>query len=464
MSPDIEWRVGEDDEQETVVKTVPPHRSRRSWLVIAIVVLLGTGLGVIYRSLPEPPAIVPTPVPAVITSPLSPLPTPAVPEPLTAAVERDVLRLASSAGEANHMITFGTAGDTFADWYSTLQNAYGRWGTPLDQDMYTVSATGTLPSGVAWVTLGQFRHGDIYRQTRFYQLEHNRWVWTLPDRSFWSGKTTVTTTNDISPIGPIIIQSPIEDVSASGPVLDRFSQVYQTLCVSLHCVPPIVRAYLWTPGFTLSVSIKPMLLQPVVQGISTTLFIDLPSPNVVGTFDKANALGDPYVAMAYDTLIYPAVQVASGDYTRWESNRNGILFLQAIATWQRARLPSDLYLLTTFFHSAILPPSVDMAPSGKLVERRGFYVNPLREVQLIPLAGLWTWPTDGSTSVTDEQTAAQEAQALIVFIEEKYGKDGVVRFLNALGTADSLKTAVETALPIKYSEFDQLWNKWIRGE
>ena len=57
----------------------------------------------------------------------------------------------------------------------------------------------------------------------------------------------------------------------------------------------------------------------------------------------------------------------------------------------------------------------------------------------------------------------QEAQAVIIFIEEKYGRNGVVRFLNSLGTALSLEAAVTTALPIEYAEFDQQWHKWIAG-
>ncbi len=461
MSPDIEWHVGEDAERETIIKTTKTRRSpRRPWIVIGVIAL-GVALGLLYRSIPEPPpkSVDAAPVAAVIATPLPPPPTP---EPLAAAVERDARRLASSAGEANHLIAFGAPGDKFADWYAALQNSFGRWGTPAPQALYTVSVSGTLPGGGAWVTLGQYRHGTVYRSTRFYRLENGRWVWTVPDRGFWSGATSVIRI-PADPLFPITIQYPIEDTSLIRPVLERFSDVYQNLCASLKCPTPTDPSPLPTPGLTVSMTIKPMFIQPEVRTSSKLLQIDLPSPNAVGVYDKANGLGDPYVAMGYETLIYPAVRLASGDYARWDTNSAGSLFLQAIATWQQARLPSNLYLLDVFYQSTILPPSVDMSPGGRFVSRRDHYVKPLRGVKLVPLTELWTWPAAGPDPAAVEQVATQEAEAVIIFIEEKYGRDGVVRFLNSLGKARSLEAAIKTALPIEYAEFDQQWNKWIVG-
>jgi hypothetical protein len=462
MGPHIEWQVGEDAEQETIAKTAPARRSlRRRWIVISAIGL-GVVLGLLYRSVPEPPPkpIGSAPIATVIASPLSPLPTP---QSLDAAIERDALRLASSAGEANHLIAFAAPGDKFADWYAALQNAFGRWGTPPAQALYTVSVSGTLPGG-AWATLGQYRHGAVYHSTRFYRLENDRWVWTLPDRGFWSGAASVITTRAAGLPGPITLQYPIEDAPLISPVLDRFSNVYQNLCASLKCPLPNERSSAWTPGFTVSLTIKPMFIQPVVRTSSSTLQIDLPSPNVVGVYDEANALGDPYAALAYDTLIDPVVRLASGDYARWDTNSAGSLFLQAIATWKRARLPNNLYLLDVFFHAASLWPSLAYLSNGQPVSRRDFYVDQLRDVKLMPLTEMWTWPTAEQDPATVEQMATQEANAAIIFIEEKYGRDGVVRFLNALGTARSLEAAIETALPIDYAEFDQQWNQWIAGK
>ena len=110
-------------------------------------------------------------------------------------------------------------------------------------------------------------------------------------------------------------------------------------------------------------TIKPMFIQPMVHTHNGTLQIDLPSPNVVGVYDEANALGDPYVAMAYDTLIDPVVRLASGDYARWDTNSAANLFLQAIATWKRARLPT-ISSDGVFYQSTSLPPSAACPTDG----------------------------------------------------------------------------------------------------
>ena len=366
MSPDIEWHVGEDAEQETIANTSNARRSRRSLWAVIIAIGLGVGLALLYRSIPEPSPkpIDPTPAPTVVQSPLSPLPTP---ESIAAAIERDAQRLSASAGEATRRITFDDSAKVeYAEWYTALQNAYGQWGPPSYQTLYTVFETGTLPSGVTWVKLGQFRHGDFYRHTRFYRLENDRWVWTLPDRSFWGGATAAVMTGDASAIGPITIGHPIEDEPVISPVFDRFTRAYLNLCESLKCPPPADPARLWTPGLTLTIMIKPMLMQPVVQEHRGTVSIDLPSPRVVGYYEDANARGDPYVSMAYATLIDPVVRLASGDYARWETDRGGELFLQAIATWKRARLPDDLFLMGVFYQPTSLPPSSAYMPDGQL--------------------------------------------------------------------------------------------------
>ena len=63
-----------------------------------------------------------------------------------------------------------------------------------------------------------------------------------------------------------------------------------------------------------------------------------------------------------------------------------------------------------------------------------------------------------------EHGAAQEAEALVIYIEERYGQDGVVRFLNSLGKARSLKDAIEAALPVSFGEFNRQWTAWITGK
>jgi hypothetical protein len=464
MSPDIKWHVGEDADQETIAQTAHAPRSRRKLWVVISAIGLGVGLGLLYRSIPEPPQkpIDPAPAPTVIEARRPPLPTP---ESFDIAFERDAEYLAST--KTINGVTFNPAlarmPQAYADWYAALQNAYGRWGPSADQTLYTVFETGTLPNGVMWVNLGQFRRGIFYRHTRFYRLESDRWIWTLPDASFWSGATATLTAGDAGTIGPITINHPIEDAPAIGAVFDRFARAYQNLCESLKCSPPDDGSRLWTPGLTLSITIQPLLTQPAVHDRGSTLLIDLPSPRVVGYYEDANARGDPYVSMAYATLIDPVVRLASGDYARWETDRSGELFLQAIATWKRARLPDELVLMGVFYQPTSLPPSSAHMPDGQLISLSQRYVEQLYQQQLVPLASLWNWPADGRSLGRLDHVATQEAEALVIYVEERYGQDGVVRFLNSLGKAHSLADAIEAALPVSFEEFNRQWTKWIAG-
>ena len=463
MSPDVEWHVGEDAEQETIAKTSSARRSRRSRWAVIIAIGLGAGLGLLYRSIPEPPAkpIDATPAPAVVQSPLP------APEPLAAAIERDALRLSTSAGEANQLIAFEAAADAptdYAAWYAALQNASGRWGPAAYQTLYTVFETGTLPSGIAWAKLGQFRSGDFFRHTRFYRLTADRWEWVLPERSFWSGATAEVSTGAAGAIGPVTILHPIEDAPVIGAVFDRFSRAYLNLCESLKCPPPANPARLWTPGLTLAITIQPALLRPDVQERPGALSIALPSPRVVGYYEDANAPGDPYVAMAYATLVDPIVRLASGDDARWETDRGGELFLQAVVTWKQARLREELQPLEVFYPQAFLPPAAARLPDGRPAPPQETYARLLRNESRLPLVSLWDWPAQGQGVGLLQHVAANEAEAVVVFMEERYGKDGVVRFLNALGRARSLEDAIEAALPVSFGEFNRQWTRWIDGE
>jgi hypothetical protein len=465
MSPDIEWHIGEEADQETIARTSTTRRSRLSRWVVISAIGLGVGLGVLYRSIPEPPPnpIEPAPIPTVIEAPLSPLPTP---ETLDAAIQRDAERLASMNTKNGIAFNPALAGmpQAYADWYAALQNAYGRWGPPPYQTLYTVFETGTLSSGIVWVKLGQFRHGDFYRHTRFYRLKADRWVWTLPDPLFWVGVTAAVRTGEAGTIGPITIGYPIEDAPVISPVFDRFTRAYLSLCESLNCPPPIDPARLWTPGLTLTISIEPLLMQPAMQERRGQLIIDLPSPRVVGYYEDANARGDPYVSMAYATLIDPVVRLASGNYARWETDRSGELFLQAIATWKRARLPDDLFLMGMFYQPTSLPPSSARMPDGQLIPLSQRYVEQLHQEELIPLVSLWDWPTDGQGFGLLQHVAVNQAEAIVIYIEEQYGEEGVVRFLNSLGQARALEDAIEAALPVSFGEFNRQWNKWIAGK
>jgi hypothetical protein len=179
MSPDIEWRVGEDADQEIIARTSRVRRSRRSLWAVIIAIGLGVSLGVIYRSIPEPPPrlIAPTPVPTHVPTVVRPSrsPLPPTPEPFEAALQRDAFRLATSDGEANRRMAFdpalGQMPQAYADWYAALQNAYGSWGATAPHALVAVSRP-ALPSGVAWADLGQLRNGDFFA-TLFYRWQND---------------------------------------------------------------------------------------------------------------------------------------------------------------------------------------------------------------------------------------------------------------------------------------------------
>lgn len=462
MSPDIEWHIGEESERETVARVERTPKILRRWGVI-MAIGLGAGLGLLYRSIPEssPQPIGSTPIPAVVTSPVLPLPTL---ESLETALQRDAFHLATSP-EVHRTFdaALGRLPQAYADWYAALQNAPGGWEREMSQPPVTVYETGTLPSGVVWAKVGQFRNNDFFRHTRFYRRQGDRWVWTLPDHSFWKGATAAVMSGDAGEIGPITIGHPIEDAPMIGAVFGRFTRAYLNLCESLKCPPPADPARLWTPGLTLAIAIQPALTQPDVHARRGTLRIALPSPRVVGYYEDANTPGDPFVAMAYAILIDPIVRLASGDYTRWETDRGGELFLQAIAAWKRARVREELQPLELFY-PASRPLALAQNAGGQPVSKRESYANALRYESRLPLDTLWDWPIQGRGFGLLQHVAVNEVEAVVGFIEDRYGEDGVVRFLNTLGQSRSLEEALEAALPVSFGEFNRQWMQWIGGD
>jgi hypothetical protein len=465
MGPDIEWHVGEEAEQETIARTSSIRRSRRGWWAVLIAIGLGVGLGLLYRSIPEPSAkpIGATPTSAVFQSPLSPLPTP---QTLEAAIQRDALHLASMTSTDGMTFdpTLSQMLQAYANWYAALQNAYGGWGPITPLTPYTIFETGTLPSGVTWVKLGQFRNGDFFRHMRFYRRHDDHWVWDLPALEFWDGAQAEISTSDASPIGPVSILHPIVDAPVVGSVFDRFTRAYLYLCESLKC-PRSPSSSLWTPGLTLTLTILPQQTEATVQKRgNNTLYIELPSPRVVGYYEDSNGLGDPFTAMAYDTLIDPVVRLASGDYARWGTDHGGELLLQAIITWKRARVQEVLHPLELFYQPTFLPPASTRGSDGTPISLRQNYVSLLQNEQQLPLDAVWNWNRNGQAFGLLQHMAVNEARTVIIFIEDRFGEDGVVRFLNALGRAQSLEEAIESGLSIEYAEFLRQWRQWSSGE
>src|SRR5512139_3472080 len=87
MSPDIEWRVGEEADEETIVQITTRKRSRWRKPIALTAAALGIGLGALYVSIPEPPRPFATPTPIATPLPLAP--------PLEQTIDRETRALSN---------------------------------------------------------------------------------------------------------------------------------------------------------------------------------------------------------------------------------------------------------------------------------------------------------------------------------------------------------------------------------
>ena len=178
--PDIHWHVGEDAEQETIAQSTSPRRSRRSWIAVLIVVILGASLGMAYRSLPEPaPRPTPTPVPTIPPTPTHP----ALPAKLFDTIDREAQALADG-----DLKTFLELHVYIAD-EEQLRNTFQAWGRPVgNSPLYSIIDFKLRTPTTAWVDMRQIREERSFRETRFYVWDNDRWLRDDPDPFFWNGE------------------------------------------------------------------------------------------------------------------------------------------------------------------------------------------------------------------------------------------------------------------------------------
>jgi len=72
------------------------------------------------------------------------------------------------------------------------------------------------------------------------------------------------------------------------------------------------------------------------------------------------------------------------------------------------------------------------------------------------------WAATPPYASSDTTTLATEAWGVIWLIEDRYGRDGVRKFLNAIGPAQTLSEVIENGLGLSYAEFDQKWQAWAK--
>lgn len=440
MSPDVEWHVGEESEQETIVKTqrTPPSRWRK--ILIGAMLILGASLGVAYSTIPVASQPV-TPTPQATTPPLPPL------EPV---INREAYALATG-DEATFM-----DGQDQVDgaWYREQQAAFKAWGTPPGDRLYTILEQGYSATGRAWAEINQWLSADGYiRETRFYQLRDTangpEWKRTQPDRSFWSGAQWRGTTVHFR------IAYPAEDNRQVWLVTDRFERVYDVLCRDLNC-PTRTRA-----AQAINLIFDPAQAAPRIDA-GDGLTITLPSPRVLGYHEPYINADDVVSTLAFRALLEPISRQASGDAERWRSNTNGELILQGIQAWEQLRIQLVLAVPPGQLEYSDVPGELWRGPSqGDPGETQQFYRDVLTGAQIMPLASLWTLPPDYLSTHSHGDVIDAEIDALIAFIEERYANAGVIDFLNVLGPARSMEQAIETAFNVPFADFNQQWLEWI---
>jgi hypothetical protein len=427
--PEIEWQIGDKVGDETIVALPPPRHWRTD--LIAVMLGLGAGLGLIYSSIQEPPAR-PTPTPFIQPSPQPTSgPDRAYENILALGKTIGVEAQALADGDLKTFLALQDPLDAF--WLRDQQNNFQAWGRPPANDphfirlyFYIETISAVPPRDRATVDIRQYRNGQYFRETRFYRFELDRWVHTRPDMSFWSGLTKTTRTAHFD------LAFPIEDEALMGAVADRFEAAYQQVCTGLNC-----------PGNSHSVftaSTIHLIFDPNVDQIwsdaALPMTITLPSPRVSGLYETVDAnvrqLDDPIRRVAIDSLILPLTEMLSSGAERWAQNRPGWFYLQAVIAWQRDRLAAQSDI------THLLPPS-----------------SLSNNIPLVHLESLWS----GQATPSNPE---QVANSVIFFIEQKFGSDSVSKFLQAIGPANSFAQAIQDSLNIDEVSFEQQWKAWLK--
>ena len=435
MSPDIEWHIGEDAERETMVQNTRSKPSRWRRLLVALSIMLGAGLGALYFSIPAP----------LKPPPSTPEPTYPPPPPLEPVVAREVRALAD--GDRTDFMAVQDQID--GEWYRAQAAGFKAWGQPPGDGLYEINAQKMYASERAWVEVVQWRNVEVYvLETRFYRLRNNEWKRARPDPAFWSGRQSRGYTAHFE------ISFPAEDNRWAYRVTERFERIYEVLCRDLNCQPRIDRA------FSFALNFQPNSLPPTLK-TGGGLTLTLPSPRLIGLFEPYGDRADAYTDLAYKVLLEPIARLATGDAARWSTNHGGELFLQGILAWQQLRIaasraaPPERIFISE-------PGQLFPGPSqGDFAETQQFYRDLLADKRIPPLSQLWIWPSPYVVSNDLSDLVDGEVDALIAFVEQQYGNAGVIKLLNALGPAESLKAAIETALTVKYDELEQQWLEWI---
>ncbi len=447
MAPEIEWDVDTSTHSQTIVKT-PPLRSPspRNRIVVLLVVVFGVTLGVIYRSIPEPPKP-PTPTPR---------PTPTVAVSIDQVIDQEARAL--ERGDPQVFMRLQDSADP--QWRTQQINSFKKWGEPPDySDLYTIVVSGTLGSDRMWVDISQARDGQFFRETRFYRLTNGQWVRTAPDHSLWGDERLLRTNH----FDLIFHEGDNYQAQIMAQQLEKF---YNRVCQDLNCTlgKPIDSLVIRVcrvldcsdaagfdpnpvPQFTLIIS--PTAQATTVSGnIDQHITVTMSSPRLSGLYfqslyNSAPGNDEPIVRMAINKLFVPhfVAKVASGALDR--QSRQGELFVNYITEWEINRIipipafADDIAMLSS--------------------------IKNVKETDWLTLDELWAATSTNDLPESRINLLGTETWSVIRFIESAYGPEGVVQFLNAIGHRQSLQDVVENTFYYRYSEFEKLWRAWLKN-
>ncbi len=418
MGPDIEWRIGEEAETETIVKT--PQRKPPRWRALAIMIAIGLGvaLGAVYHSVPEPaPRPTPVSLPTLIQ---------ASPPPLADTIERESMALAS--GDLQTFMDIQDSAD--AAWRQTQLGLFRTWGTPTSGPLYTVIETGSLSAERQWADVIQFRANQYFRQTRFYQFKDQHWQRIAPvsDLSFWGAEQSAETAH-------FHLEFRAQDALQATTLGQRYEAVYARACSDLQCqernAVPADRK--------LQIVLQPSIVTPNVGLQNDRLIYTLSSPRLNGLYLQVRQDyrpgQDPSLSQAVVESIVYYVARASVAQSTWPIDTNSQQFLGLIADWESLRLTGQ--------------------SDPKLINQP----EQLASADLPDLASLWTLPPMFTQRVAELRWL--ESAALITFLDEQYGAGKVTAFLHTLGQVSSLPDALDR-LELPDPDFEQHWLAWLQ--
>jgi hypothetical protein len=420
MSPDIEWHVGEDAEQETIAQATSGKPSRWRRPIVLLAAALGLGLGVLYVSIPEPPQPIVSPTP-IATPPGTPVP----PAPdLAETIDREARALAS--GDMPVFISLLDP-DEYA-WRQDRISSFIPWGAPPSNDeFYRILAAQRVDAQYAWADVIQFREGKFFRETRVYRLLDGEWRRTPVSNPAWWGDQKTLATQYFEITYAAADEEPIRVLAG---YLARQSR---ETCRIFGCNFDEQRL----PVHFIFRS-DSLDAQPDVQRSESTFTVTLPSPRLTGYY-AADMNGvqvqDERWDQYFDRYLYfPLLYTASGSVQRWSQNRDGLMYLYAIGFW-------------------------DLAQRSRTLKRWEFPYKPelVSDMLTLSAAARWDWPADASEDNTRVRLA--NASALVQFIDETYGREMVLRFFRTLRFAQSLTHAIEI-LGMPYGEFETKWLAW----